>query len=367
MQAQDIKRTIERDVAGSREGSQDDMTINVGVYGATGYTGLELIQLLAGHPGVHLHFATSERQAGQSLRQSWPLAPDITLVTAEDAPLDEVQAVFLCLPHTESALLAARALAAGVKVVDLSADLRIDDVSVYEQWYKVTHPTPELLPMPYGLPELGRDRLHGAACIANPGCYATAVLLSTVPLARANVLVPGAPLIIDAKSGVSGAGRTPKQHILFAEVHGNFAPYSIGRAHRHLAEIEQELGKAGYAGGSVIFSPHLLPTDRGILATVYAQVSDMDAARAAFEATYGAEPLVRVLPAGELATLGHVVRTPNAAISLTPADDTTLIIVTTIDNLLKGAASQAVQNFNLMWHLPETAGLVAASLVGARS
>ncbi|NLF75257.1 MAG: N-acetyl-gamma-glutamyl-phosphate reductase, partial [Chloroflexi bacterium] len=283
------------------------MSIEVGIYGATGYTGLELVRLLAGHPQANIRFATSESSAGQSLRQSWPLAPDLTLVPSADAPLDAVQAVFLCLPHTRSAPLAAQALARGVRVVDLSADLRLDDPAVYAQWYKVEHPNPELLPRPYGLPELGRDRLIGAECIANPGCYATSVLLATVPLARQKLLVPGAPLIVDAKSGVSGAGRTPKQNLLFAEVHGNFSPYNIGRSHRHLAEIEQVLAAEGSQAGPLVFSPHLLPTDRGILSTVYAQVTDVDAARAAFTAAYAGEPLVRVLPDGELATLRHVV------------------------------------------------------------
>lgn len=234
------------------------MSIEVGIYGATGYTGLELVRLLAGHPQANIRFATSESSAGQSLRQSWPLAPDLTLVPSADAPLDAVQAVFLCLPHTRSAPLAAQALARGVRVVDLSADLRLDDPAVYAQWYKVEHPNPELLPRPYGLPELGRDALIGAECIANPGCYATSVLLATVPLARQKLLVPGAPLIVDAKSGVSGAGRTPKQNILFAEVHGNFSPYNIGRSHRHLAEIEQVLAAEGSQAGPLVFSPHLL-------------------------------------------------------------------------------------------------------------
>ncbi|MBN1202019.1 MAG: N-acetyl-gamma-glutamyl-phosphate reductase [Anaerolineae bacterium] len=334
------------------------MPIKAGIYGATGYTGLELVRLLEQHPNACIHFLTSERSAGQSLRQSYPLAPDIPLIQADDAPLDQADCVFLCLPHTRSAPLAAQALAHGMRVVDLSADLRLDDPAIYEQWYRVPHPAPDLLPKPYGLPELGREMLRGADCIANPGCYATAALMGTVPLARHKLLIPGAPLIVDAKSGVSGAGRTPKQNTLFCEVHGNFSPYSIGRAHRHLAEIEQVLAAEGSASGPVIFSPHLLPTDRGILATIYAQVRDTDAARAVFEEMYGEEPLVNLLPPGELAALAHVVRTPLTAISLTPAADNLLIVVVAIDNLLKGASSQAVQNFNLMWNLPETAGLL---------
>lgn len=330
---------------------------SVGVYGATGYTGLELIRLLAQHPHVRIAFATSESAAGQSLRQSNPQAPDIPLVAAADAPLHDVDAVFLCLPHTRSAPLAAQALAAGVRVIDLSADLRIDDPAVYVQWYKVAHPAPDLLPMPYGIPELGRESLANAMCIANPGCYATAMLLVLAPLVQANALIPDQPVIVDAKSGVSGAGRTPKSNTVFGEVYGNFSPYNIGRAHRHLAEVEQELHKHGQGWGPLIFSPHLLPTDRGILATVYAPVPDVHGARTVFENAYAGEALVTVLPPDELATLGHVVRTPRAVLSLTPATDTLLIVIAAIDNLLKGAASQAVQNFNIMWNLPETAGL----------
>ncbi|HVO72194.1 MAG TPA: N-acetyl-gamma-glutamyl-phosphate reductase [Aggregatilineaceae bacterium] len=334
------------------------MPTKVGVYGATGYTGLELVQWLERHPDVRIAFLTSETSAGLSLRQSWPLAPDLPLVAAAEAPLSEVDCVFLCLPHTRSAPLAAQALAAGVRVIDLSADLRIDDPAVYRQWYGVEHPTPDLLPVPYGLPELGRDKLAGAKCIANPGCYATATLLATAPLVRHDLLVPGTPLIVDAKSGVSGAGRTPKQNILFGEVYGNFSPYNIGHTHRHLAEIEQLLAAEGSFCGPLIFSPHLLPTDRGILATVYAQVKDMDAIQEAFMSTYAREPLVRVLPPGELATLGHVVRTPSAILSLTPTVGNVLIIIAVLDNLLKGAASQAIQNFNLMFGFPEIAGLL---------
>lgn len=332
--------------------------MKVGIYGATGYTGLELVALLHAHPYVEIAFATSERLAGTSLRASWPTAPDIPLIAAEDAPLIQVETVFLCLPHTHSAPLAAQALGRGVRVVDLSADLRIDDPAVYEHWYKVPHPAPRLLPIPYGLPELGRDSLRGAKCIANPGCYATTVLLALAPLVGKGVLVPGAPLIVDAKSGVSGAGRAPKTNTLFCEVHGDFAPYNIGRAHRHIAEIEQVLAVHGHTGEPLIFSPHLLPTDRGILATIYVQVTDQSAARAALEEQYADEALVEVLPPGELATLRHVVRTPRAVLSTTPATDDTFIIVSVIDNLLKGAASQAVQNFNLMWNWPDTCGLL---------
>jgi N-acetyl-gamma-glutamyl-phosphate reductase len=337
------------------------MTIKAGIFGATGYTGLELVGLLAAHPEVELAFATSESMAGQSLRTSWPQAPDITLISSAEAEKQDVQCVFLCLPHTQSATIAAKALAKDIRVIDLSADLRLRDVKAYEQWYGVTHPAPDLLPVPYGLPELGREALVDAKVIANPGCYATATILGVAPLVRQGLLDEHTPIIVDAKSGVTGAGRTPKLNILYGEVHGNFSPYNIGRAHRHIPEIEQALSDEGLEAGRLIFSPHLLPTDRGILATLYLQVKNIEAARQAYHDMYDDEALVNVLPAGELATLGHVVRTPHAALSLTLAGDHMLIVVSVLDNLLKGAASQAVQNFNLMWGLPETMGLIAGA------
>jgi N-acetyl-gamma-glutamyl-phosphate reductase len=335
------------------------MTVSVGVFGATGYTGLELVRLLDKHPAAQIRFATSESSAGKSLRSSWPQAPDMPLITADDAPLDEVQAIFLCLPNTLSAPVAAKAAAQGTRVIDLSADLRLDDPAEYETWYKAPHPAPQLLPAPYGLPELGhRAEIARATYVANPGCYATAILLGLAPLVKADALLPNAPIIVDAKSGTTGAGRTPRQDTLFAEVHGNLSPYNIGRTHRHIPEIEQTLSKLGQEPGNLIFSPHLLPTDRGILASIYVQTHDAQAACSVIEAAYQAEPLIDVLLRGELATLAHAVRTPRAALSLTAVGEQMLIVMVAIDNLLKGAASQAVQNFNLMMGCPETDGLL---------
>lgn len=335
------------------------MTVYVGIYGARGYTGLELVRLLGGHPEVEIGFVTSEQLAGGSLRESWPQAPDLPLIAADGAPLDGVQAIFLCLPNATCAPIASMASRKGIRVVDLSADLRLDDPGVYQTWYKAPHPAPQLLPAPYGLPELGeRDQIAAAPCVANPGCYATATLLGLAPLVRAGLLKANAPIIVDAKSGTTGAGRTPKQHILFAEVCRNFSPYNIGRTHRHLPEIEQELDRLGLPPGRLIFSPHLLPTDRGILATIYAPVVDADKARQAIADAYQGEPLIDILPSGELATLAHVVGTPKAALSINPVGSEMLIVVVTLDNLLKGAASQAVQNFNLMMGFPETRGLL---------
>ncbi len=335
--------------------------IEVGIYGATGYTGVELARLLWRHPEAHIAFATSQTNAGATLDAVFPAAPPLPLFSPDQARPGDVEAVFLCLPHAASAPVADAALKAGARVIDLSADLRLDSPEVYARWYGVEHPAPHLLPVPYGLPEINRARIGGAQCVANPGCYATAILLALYPLVRSGALMRGAPIIADAKSGVSGAGRTPKVTSLFVEVNENFSPYSIGRVHRHLPEIEQEISRHGGAPGPLIFSPHLLPVERGILATLYAQLDPDNAPAGAFlslfQDMYRDEPRVHVLPAGQLATLRHAVRTNDCVISLTPVDEHTLIVVSVIDNLLKGAASQAVQNFNLMSGLPETCGL----------
>ena len=184
------------------------------------------------------------------------------------------------------------------------------------------------------------------------------MLLGLFPLAKAHLLAENTPIIIDAKSGTTGAGRNPKQNILFSEVHGNFSPYNIGRSHRHIGEVEQQLLAVGSENGPLIFSPHLLPTDRGILAAIYVNPKAVDQAIEAIREFYLQEPLVTVLPDGELATLGHVVHTPLAVLSLTPATDDMLIIMVALDNLLKGAASQAIQNFNLMFGFEETTALI---------
>jgi len=335
--------------------------VKVGIYGGTGYTGWALIQILLGHPEVAIQFVTSERLAGNSLKSTWPLAPNITLQSASKVDLQKVDCVFLCLPHTLSATVAAKAIKAGVSVIDLSADLRLNTPEDYEDWYKVAHSAPELLPVVYGLPEHYREQIRGANLVANPGCYATAMLLGLLPLAKAGLLIENMPIIVDAKSGTSGAGRKPKENILFGEVHGNFSPYSIGRAHRHIGEVEQQLEAVGVEKGLLIFSPHLLPTERGILAAIYAPVKDTERAIKAIQQAYRHEPLVNTLLEGEIATLAHVVRSPYASISLTSATESNLIIMVAIDNLLKGAASQAVQNFNLLFGFEETTALLNAS------
>lgn len=332
--------------------------VSVGIYGGTGYTGWELFQLLQRHPDANIQFVTSERSAGDNYQTLWPLAPDITLQAAADVSMQEVDCLFLCLPHTQSAKLAAKAKQAEVAVIDLSADLRLKSPDEYKKWYKVAHSNPELLPVIYGLPEHYRDQIRNAKIIANPGCYATAMLLGLLPLAKTNLIIENLPIIIDAKSGTSGAGRNPKQNLLFSEVHGNFSPYNIGRSHRHLGEVEQQLLALGVEKERLIFSPHLLPVSRGILAAIYVTVIDTHEAVKEVRRAYSGEPLVSILPEGDLATLAHVVNTPLAAISVTPVNKNNLIIMVAIDNLLKGAASQAVQNFNLMFGYGETTALL---------
>jgi N-acetyl-gamma-glutamyl-phosphate reductase len=334
-------------------------TLKAGIYGVTGYTGCELATILERHPRVKIMFATSKTYAKQSLRDVFPAAPDLHLIPAEEADLGSVDVVFLCLPHAASAATGITALEAGVKVIDLSADFRFRDVTVYEEWYKVKHPAPHLLgEAVYGLTEFARDELRGTRLVANPGCYTTTTLLALAPLMQAQVEVAG-DIIVDAKSGVSGAGRTPKTNTLFVEVADNFSPYAIGRSHRHLPEMEQVIGWWHDRPPSLIFSPHLLPVPRGILANIYVnglETWSQAEVRALYAAAYGDEQFVEVLPAGNLATLAHVVCTNKCVISLTFTGKT-LIITSALDNLVKGAAGQAVQNMNAAIGLPEEMGL----------
>ncbi len=330
--------------------------IRVGVYGAAGYAGMDLVEILVKHPCVEMVFATSNTFHGDPVPGT-----DLRYIPSEEAPLETADAVFLALPHKASAPVAAKALAAGVKVVDLSADLRLDTPESYENWYKTPHPNPELLPVPYGLPEINRDKIRNANLVAAPGCYPTTTLLGLYPLLKVGALAGDAPIIVDAKSGVSGAGREPKQNTHFVEVFGNFSPYNPGRSHRHVGEMEQEIQKINPNSGTLIFTPHLLPVDRGLMASIYVFLSDAfnsDQAQGLYEETYCDEPLVRVLPYGQQATLRHVVRTNTCAISLTPVTDRYLHITSVTDNLRKGASGQAVQDFNLMFGLPETMALL---------
>jgi N-acetyl-gamma-glutamyl-phosphate reductase len=333
-----------------------EQKIRVGIYGASGYAGMDLVDILKAHPRVDLRYAGSNSYAGQRVPGT-----DLRYVKLDDIPLDQLDAVFLALPHGVSAETAAKAAAAGCAVIDLSADLRLDSAESYQQWYGHVHPHPDMLRAPYGLPEINRASIVGERVVAAPGCYPTTTLLGLYPLLKHNWLLPQRPIIVDAKSGVSGAGREPKPTTHFVEVFGNLSPYSPGRSHRHVGEIEQEIAKLDPDAGTLIFTPHLLPVDRGLMASIYVELApdySTEEAQSLYEETYDQEPLINVLPVGQQATLHHVVRTNGAAISLTPVTPSYLHITSVTDNLRKGASGQAVQCFNIMFGFEETLALI---------
>ena len=324
----------------------------VAVAGATGFTGQELLRLLARHPHVSLVAATSSgTTAGRrlpGLKRIW----DGTIRPLDVASLAaEADLVFLALPDTAAAELAPRLADAGVRVIDLSGAFRLRDAALRARWYPETHTLPDHLA--YGLTEHARSEVAGARVVANPGCYPTVSLLALKPLADAGLLLPQADVIIDAKSGVSGAGKTPTERTHFSEVHGSLSAYGV-LGHRHGAEIEQGLG------GAVTFTPHLLPIDRGILATIYVRVAPgttEETIAEVFDAAYPNEPFVRIV-GPELPTIRHVAHTNFCDIGWRVDPSGRVVIVAVIDNLLKGASGQAVQNMNLMIGAPETAGLL---------
>jgi N-acetyl-gamma-glutamyl-phosphate reductase len=325
-------------------------TSRVGVLGASGYAGREAVRLLAGHKNLSIALATSESEAGASLSRVTRGAPDLPLVKLADADLAACDAVLCCLPHGEAARWSQAALEAGAKVVDLSNDLRV-----------VGPETPEWARgAVYGLPELHRERIAGTELVANPGCYPTAAILALAPLLRRGLAL--GPVIVNAASGVTGAGRSPKRELLFAEVDDDYRPYAIGNVHRHLAEMRDQAG--GLAAGQapeLVFTPHLLPVKRGILETIYVTLREplMGDPAELWKADYAAEPFVEIVD-GRPASLADAVGTNRVAISVTTVKDVAapmLIVTAAIDNLVKGAAGQAVQNLNLMLGLPETEGL----------
>jgi N-acetyl-gamma-glutamyl-phosphate reductase len=310
----------------------------VGVLGASGYAGRELCALVARHPALTLAFAAANERQGECVRVA---GRAVTFVATDDAPFGDAALVFSALPHGASAPYVARAQEAGAKVVDLSADHRAT--------------------APYGLPELGpptRWAVSNANLVANPGCYATAVLLGLAPLVANAVVMPGATVTADAASGVTGAGNSPKREMLFAEVTEDYRPYAVGNTHRHLDEMRATLGSLG-ADLDLVFTPHLLPVARGILATITVPVIDrLDDAASMFAAYYAGEPFVDVVSGAP--SLRDVTHRNVAAISVTAAEGVrrpVVIVNVAIDNLLKGAAGQAMQNANLLLGIDETAGL----------
>jgi N-acetyl-gamma-glutamyl-phosphate reductase len=338
--------------------------IRVGIMGATGYTGFELVKILQRHPVAEIAWLTTESYVGQKLSDVFACPWDLPLIGLADAGLGAADVVFLCLPHGASMDAVRRVVEASVRAIDLSADFRLSDPATYQRWYKEAHTAPELLPEAvYGLPELHRAHIRSARLVANPGCYPTSVILGLYPLVK-HGLIAGNRVIVDAKSGVSGAGRGLSLKTHFVEAHDNFSPYSIGHVHRHIAEMEQELDRIQKPEPriKVVFSPHLLPVNQGILSTMYLDLVEpwpVERLVGLYHESYAGEPFIQVLPAGQLASLRHVVYSNRCAISLTDVDASGQVIVcSAIDNLIKGASGQAVQNMNVMFGLDETTGLL---------
>lgn len=340
--------------------------IKVGIVGGTGYTGVELLRLLARHPQVELKAITSRKEAGMPVAEMFPnLRGRVSLAfsTPEGAGLEQCDVVFFATPNGVAMQQTRALLDAGVKVIDLAADFRIRDVKVWEQWYKMEHACPDLIEEAvYGLPEINRDQIKGARLIANPGCYPTAVQLGFLPLLESGAADAGF-LVADAKSGVSGAGRKPETHILFAEAADNFKAYAVA-GHRHWPEIKQ--GLEAFAGQPVGFTfvPHLTPLIRGIHATLYARVGKDVDLQALFEQRYAGETFVDVLPAGSHPETRSVRGANTCRIAVhRPQGGDTVVVLSVIDNLVKGAAGQAVQNMNILFGLPEDVALADVGML----
>ncbi|NVB77706.1 MAG: N-acetyl-gamma-glutamyl-phosphate reductase [Kofleriaceae bacterium] len=334
------------------------MQARIAVIGASGYTGLELTRLLAGHTGVALAVASSDRWVGESLAARAGVASDLRYASLEDALAQAASCdvVMLATPAEASYELVPK-LRGVAHVIDLSGAFRLRDAAHYARYYGFSHARPELLAEAvYGLPELFRARLANARLVANPGCYATAIQLALAPIL--GLVAPGR-LIVDAMSGVTGAGRKASEEYSYAEIAGDLRAYRVLR-HQHTPEISQGLAQLAARDVPVTFVPHLLPVNRGILATCHAQLAPGHSAAdvaAAFEARYGAEPFVSLAPSADKVALHDVVGTNKCRIGWTTGDDGELVITSAIDNLVKGAAGQAVQNLNVLLGLPEQAGL----------
>ena len=343
--------------------------IKVGVVGGTGYTGVELLRLLAGHAQVEVVAVTSRAEAGVKVADYFPSLRgryDLAFTDPASAPLKGCDCVFFATPNGVAMGQARALLESGARIVDFSADFRLKDRATWEKWYKVSHASPELFDEAvYGLPEVNRERIRKARLVANPGCYATAVQLALLPLVESNHVDHG-HFIADAKSGVSGAGRKAEVDILFSEATDNFKAYAV-KGHRHHPEILESLTSLESASGrhlGLTFVPHLVPMVRGILATVYARITSETDFQALFEKRYAKEPFVDVLPPGSQPETRWVRGTNQCRIAVhRPFDADTLVVLAVEDNLVKGAAGQAVQNMNLMFGFPETRGLDQLAVV----
>ena len=334
--------------------------IKVGIVGGTGYTGVELLRLLAVHPQVSLQVITSRADAGTPVSQMFPSLRgyvDLRFTHPDQADLKICNLVFFATPNGIAMQQVRELLDAGVKVIDLAADFRLQDIPLWEKWYGMTHACPDLVAEAvYGLPEVNRGKLKDARLVANPGCYPTAVQLGFIPLLEAGVVETNT-LIADAKSGVSGAGRKAEMASLFAEASDSFKAYGVA-GHRHLPEIRQGLARVQGTEVGLTFVPHLTPMIRGIHATLYGRLTrDVDL-QALFEQRYASEPFVDVMPPGSLPETRSVRGANHCRIAVyRPQGGDTVVVLSVIDNLVKGAAGQAVQNMNIMFGWPETTAL----------
>jgi N-acetyl-gamma-glutamyl-phosphate reductase len=344
--------------------------VKVAVLGASGYSGIEAVRILAGHTFVEFSILTSEHYAGREVADVYRHMAGIDLPPFDELRIDLIKGraeiVISCLPERVGASLIADLVSSGIKVIDVSADFRLKEASTYRQTYGADHPAPAILKEAvYGLSEFHRRELREARIVANPGCYPTGSLLGILPLIRRDLIDP-ASIVIDAKSGTTGARRQAAIEQLFAEVNENFRPYKVGN-HRHTPEIEQEISFALGRDVAVMFVPHLLPVTRGILTSIFmrprAGTTEQDV-RAALEASFAKSRFVRILKPGELPELKNVRATNFCEIAFVlDRRSQTLCVITAIDNLGKGAAGQAVQNLNLMLGFDEAAGLLAAAPV----
>lgn len=334
--------------------------IKVAIVGGTGYTGVELLRLLVAHPQVELQAITSRADAGTPVSQMFPSLRgyvDLNFVHPDEAHLEQCDLVFFATPNGIAMQQVRALLDAGVRVIDLAADFRIQDVTEWEKWYGMSHACPDLVAEAvYGLPEINREQISKARLVANPGCYPTAVQLGFLPLLEAG-LVDVSTLIADAKSGVSGAGRKAEMGILFSEAGDNFKAYGVA-GHRHLPEIRQGLARMAGREVGLTFVPHLTPMIRGIHATLYARLQGDADLQALYERRYATEAFVDVLPPGSHPDTRSVRGANHCRIAVhRPQQADTVVVLSVIDNLVKGAAGQAVQNMNIMFGLPEALAL----------
>lgn len=337
-------------------------TLQAGIIGASGYTGVELVRLLLGHPYVHIKTLVADSNANRPMSDIYPHlrnAPLPGLVSLEAADIHRCDVVFCCLPHTTSQEVI-KHIPTQVRVIDLSADFRLEDPNVYEQWYGHTHMAPDLQKTAiYGLSELYTDDIIAANLVACPGCYPTSMLLPLAPLCKVGIIYPD-DIIVDSKSGVTGAGRSAKVSHLFCEVNDNFKAYSISN-HRHTPEVEQVLSEQYGKQVTINFTPHLVPMNRGILSTIYINLksgSTLQDVRNVLTHYYENKPFVTILPEGQLPSTRDVAGSNYCHIGLAAGrSPSKVVIVSAIDNLIKGASGQAVQNMNLMFGFKEMTGL----------